>query len=136
MKPMRAGLSRCSGANLPFSSHHSSAMREKRSISAASTVPAMACPLSVPPLDIRRLRSQSACQRQMTAGAPSGLPLLAVAGSQAAQDRRAGGMARIVVKFGGTSVGDIDRLENVARMVQLEVERGHQVAVVVSAMSG
>jgi len=45
-------------------------------------------------------------------------------------------MARIVVKFGGTSVGDTDRLENVARMVQLEVERGHQVAVVVSAMSG
>ena len=45
-------------------------------------------------------------------------------------------MARIVVKFGGTSVGDTDRLENVARMVQLEVERGHQIAVVVSAMSG
>ncbi|MBX3503467.1 MAG: aspartate kinase [Alphaproteobacteria bacterium] len=45
-------------------------------------------------------------------------------------------MARLVVKFGGTSVGDTDRIENVARMVQLEVERGHQLAVVVSAMSG
>jgi aspartate kinase len=45
-------------------------------------------------------------------------------------------MARIVVKFGGTSVGDTDRIKNVARKVKAEVERGHQVAVVVSAMSG
>ena len=45
-------------------------------------------------------------------------------------------MARIVMKFGGTSVGDIDRIKNVARRVKREVEAGHQVAVVVSAMSG
>jgi aspartate kinase len=45
-------------------------------------------------------------------------------------------MARIVMKFGGTSVGDLDRIRNVARRVQREVEAGHQVAVVVSAMSG
>jgi aspartate kinase len=45
-------------------------------------------------------------------------------------------MARIVMKFGGTSVADIERIQNVARRVKREVERGNQVAVVVSAMSG
>ena len=45
-------------------------------------------------------------------------------------------MARIVLKFGGTSVGDIDRIKNVARKVKAEVARGNEVAVVVSAMSG
>ncbi len=45
-------------------------------------------------------------------------------------------MARIVMKFGGTSVGDVDRIKNVARRVKAEVDRGNQVAVVVSAMSG
>ncbi|MFZ5784792.1 MAG: aspartate kinase [Pseudomonadota bacterium] len=45
-------------------------------------------------------------------------------------------MARIVLKFGGTSVGDTDRIKNVARKVKAEVDRGNEVAVVVSAMSG
>jgi aspartate kinase len=45
-------------------------------------------------------------------------------------------MARIVMKFGGTSVADLDRIRNVARRVKREVEYGNQVAVVVSAMSG
>ena len=45
-------------------------------------------------------------------------------------------MARIVMKFGGTSVGDIDRIKNVARRVKAETDAGNQVAVVVSAMSG
>jgi len=45
-------------------------------------------------------------------------------------------MARIVMKFGGTSVGDIERIKNVARRVKAEVEAGNEVAVVVSAMSG
>jgi aspartate kinase len=45
-------------------------------------------------------------------------------------------MARLVMKFGGTSVADIERIRNVARHVKREVEAGHQVAVVVSAMSG
>jgi len=47
-----------------------------------------------------------------------------------------GTMARLVLKFGGTSVGDIDRIKNVARKVKQETDAGHQVAVVVSAMSG
>ena len=40
------------------------------------------------------------------------------------------------MKFGGTSVADLDRIRNVARHVKREVEAGHEVAVVVSAMSG
>jgi aspartate kinase len=40
------------------------------------------------------------------------------------------------MKFGGTSVADLDRIRNVARRVQREVEAGNEVAVVVSAMSG
>jgi aspartate kinase len=45
-------------------------------------------------------------------------------------------MARLVMKFGGTSVADIDRIRNVARHVKREVTAGHEVAVVVSAMAG
>ncbi|WP_413204964.1 aspartate kinase [Rhodospirillum sp. A1_3_36] len=45
-------------------------------------------------------------------------------------------MARIVMKFGGTSVGDVERIRNVARRVKAEVDAGNEVAVVVSAMSG
>ncbi|GAC1613179.1 MAG: aspartate kinase [Novosphingobium sp.] len=45
-------------------------------------------------------------------------------------------MARIVMKFGGTSMADLDRIRTVARRVQREVEAGHEVAVVVSAMAG
>src|SRR3984885_15199492 len=45
-------------------------------------------------------------------------------------------MARIVMKFGGTSVADLDRIRNVAQRVKREVDHGNEVAVVVSAMSG
>ena len=45
-------------------------------------------------------------------------------------------MGRLVMKFGGTSVADIDRIRNVARHVEREVKAGHEVAVVVSAMTG
>ena len=45
-------------------------------------------------------------------------------------------MARLVMKFGGTSVGDVERIRNVATHVKREVDAGNQVAVVVSAMSG
>ena len=45
-------------------------------------------------------------------------------------------MAIIVMKFGGTSVADLDRIRNVAQRVKREVDAGNQVAVVVSAMSG
>jgi len=45
-------------------------------------------------------------------------------------------MSRIVMKFGGTSVADLDRIRNVATRVKREVDAGNEVAVVVSAMAG
>ncbi len=45
-------------------------------------------------------------------------------------------MARIVMKFGGTSMAGIERIRGVAARVKREVDAGHQVAVVVSAMAG
>ncbi len=45
-------------------------------------------------------------------------------------------MARIVMKFGGTSVADLERIRAVAERVRLQVGAGHEVAVVVSAMAG
>jgi aspartate kinase len=45
-------------------------------------------------------------------------------------------MARIVQKFGGTSVADVERIKSVARRVKREADAGHEVAVVVSAMAG
>ena len=45
-------------------------------------------------------------------------------------------MARLVMKFGGSSVADIERIRNVARHVKREVDAGHEVAVIVSAMAG
>lgn len=49
---------------------------------------------------------------------------------------RAAGKTRIVMKFGGTSVADVDRIKAVAARVKREVDAGHEVAVVVSAMAG
>ncbi|MGD9815668.1 MAG: aspartate kinase [Hyphomonadaceae bacterium] len=45
-------------------------------------------------------------------------------------------MSRLVMKFGGTSVGDVDRIARVARIVAAERKPGRGLAVVVSAMSG
>ena len=45
-------------------------------------------------------------------------------------------MALLVQKFGGTSVGDLDRISSVASLVGRTIDEGHQVVVVVSAMAG
>jgi aspartate kinase len=45
-------------------------------------------------------------------------------------------MSRLVIKFGGTSVGDVDRIARVARIVAAERTPGRGLAVVVSAMAG
>ena len=45
-------------------------------------------------------------------------------------------MARHVLKFGGTSVANVTRLEHVAGIIKQEVDAGHQIIVVVSAMAG
>src|SRR5258708_35011507 len=106
---MGSGVRRCSGANLPAGSHHSPAMREKRSISAGSTV----------------VCAESA----MAALDPYGAH-----GVYTPLSSRS--MARIVLKFGSTSVGDIHRIRNAARKVKAEVDRGNEVAGETSAMYG
>ncbi|MHA1536049.1 MAG: aspartate kinase, partial [Alphaproteobacteria bacterium] len=45
-------------------------------------------------------------------------------------------MARIVQKFGGTSIADIPRIKHVAELVKAELDAGNEIAVVVSAMAG
>ena len=45
-------------------------------------------------------------------------------------------MARIVMKFGGTSMAGIERIRRVAQIVKQQADAGHEVAVVVSAMAG
>ena len=45
-------------------------------------------------------------------------------------------MSRIVMKFGGTSVGGVERIKHVADIVKSEVDLGNQIIVVLSAMSG
>ncbi|MHA1151612.1 MAG: aspartate kinase [Alphaproteobacteria bacterium] len=45
-------------------------------------------------------------------------------------------MARIVMKFGGTSVADLERIRSVAGRVKTEVEAGNEVVVAISAMAG
>ncbi|MBV8062079.1 MAG: aspartate kinase, partial [Nevskia sp.] len=45
-------------------------------------------------------------------------------------------MALLVQKYGGTSMGSVERIDHVASKVAAACERGHQIVVVVSAMSG
>ncbi|GBL30420.1 aspartate kinase [Opitutia bacterium] len=45
-------------------------------------------------------------------------------------------MALIVQKYGGTSVGNVDRIQNVAAKIKEQWSRGHRLVVVVSARSG
>ena len=45
-------------------------------------------------------------------------------------------MSRIVMKFGGTSVGSVDRINHVSSIVKSECDLGNQVVVVLSAMAG
>ena len=49
---------------------------------------------------------------------------------------KAAGKSRIVMKFGGTSLADVARIQAVAQRVKREIDAGHEAAVVVSAMAG
>ena len=49
---------------------------------------------------------------------------------------KAAGKTRIVMKFGGTSLADVERIKAVAVRVKREIDAGHEAAVVVSAMAG
>ena len=43
-------------------------------------------------------------------------------------------MSLLIKKFGGTSVGDINKIKNIARQISIEKENGHDIVIVVSAM--
>ena len=45
-------------------------------------------------------------------------------------------MTKKVLKFGGTSVGSIDRILHAANIIKAEFEKGNEIIVVVSAMAG
>src|SRR5499427_7908869 len=62
--------------------------------------------------------------------------LLGPVASDSTPASQEGQVSLLVLKFGGTSVADIDRIRNVAAHVKREVEAGHACAVVVSAMAG
>src|SRR5271167_573310 len=131
----RAGLSLWSGAIDPSGSHHVSASAEKRSISSRSMVPAgwamgpvlmtFRCGIGAS-LPRSRGREYEYARFPRQPRFPVDFPDFWA--------RRL--MARIVQKFGGTSVADIARIKNVALRVKREVDAGNEVAVVVSAMAG
>src|SRR5262249_61510669 len=137
MKASRTGLNLCSMAIGPRGSHHSAARAEKRATSATSTVepPTGFAPPVINPSPEARLQ-------------PCCLPRYVYAPFRARACRKAErasthaghvsepAMARLVMKFGGTSVADIEHIRNVARHVKREVDAGHEVADVVSAMAG
>src|SRR6516225_2772299 len=119
MKASRTGLNLCSMAIGPRGSHHSAARAEKRATSATSTVepPTGFAPPVINPSPKARLQ-------------PCGLPRYVYAPFRARACRKAEcasthagnvrepAMARLVMKFGGTSVADIEHIHNVARVVQ------------------
>ena len=45
-------------------------------------------------------------------------------------------MSRFVLKFGGTSIADIDHIRKIANLIKEEYNKGHELAIVVSAMAG
>src|SRR5205807_10391602 len=126
-------LRRCRGRKLPSGSHHASACAAKRSTSCGSTVALVARTFDPSRLN-GSLNDQITRQEYLLSRCPGkkrvGPSLTDL------PHRFEKRMARIVQKFGGTSVADIARIKNVARRVKCEVDGGHEVAVVVSAMAG
>ena len=80
---------------------------------------------------MRRVNLAGMYTRLFDPAPPCGRPAKVLARGQEVQK-----MSRLVMKFGGSSVADIDRIRNVARHVKREVDAGHEVAVIVSAMAG
>ena len=146
------------GAELAVGSHHSLASRAKRSISSGSSVAGSVCLECLQSWRIGALQRrpcQGARRRELLQGAGlvakstrvKPLKLGFVAGcrgpwrSPRHGPRHPGALTRVVMsflvmKFGGTSVANVERIRNVARHVKREVDAGNSVAVVVSAMAG
>src|ERR1700730_5620062 len=150
MNPSPTGVNLCTMPILPPGSHQSAARAAKRATSAGSTVGLSVAVVAatvillsdlsagiglIRPFPTVRLRAQirTGMYSRLFARGLARKPAPFTA-TPAARDQAS--MARLVMKFGGTSVADIDRIRNVARHVEREVAAGHEVAVVVSAMAG
>src|ERR1700738_5209738 len=126
----------------PRGSHHSAASAENRATSRSSTVEpdGMAGVIASPGgQGASQLRRRGLLSRYIRVFSRRRLSLDRAARPNAAPTPwgvRNSTMSRLVMKFGGTSVADLDRIRNVARHVKREVDAGHQVAVVVSALAG
>src|SRR5690606_2719207 len=131
-KASRAGLKRCRGANGPSASHHSAAWAEKRATSAGSIEGPAARSSKSPALWGSRLFAvsvEAAMGRGMNPGGPP-------CKTERFATMTRPDATRLVMKFGGTSMGDLERIRRAARIVAAEVQAGRKVAVIVSAMAG
>src|SRR5262245_58266057 len=149
--PMRVGFSWCSGLKSPCGSHQASAMALNLATSVLSTVVTgsgavcdditkngriwrkSAAAEGVQPL--LRWVPLSMDSRRRQDNALRG-HLAAFEGLFSNMNAPAKTKTRVVMKFGGTSVANIERIRAVAQRVKREVDAGNEVAVVVSAMSG
>src|SRR5262249_28127788 len=137
------------GRNLPWGSHHASAMAANFAVSAGSM---LALRGSAGSLSLGAEESLMTCAPTSADFPGAALPLSTrkrmdkrrLPGNRRTADfrPRRTRMAqqpkkpRLVMKFGGTSVGDVERIRAVARRVKREADAGAEVAVVVSAMAG
>src|SRR5581483_5978249 len=129
---------RWSGLKGPFASHQRAASLANLSTSARSSVAEFwASAMAALAAAAEPLSRQGAKPLRADASISMKDALFRPALSRAGPSVGGGGrMALLVLKFGGTSVADIDRIRNVAAHVKREVDAGHAVAVVVSAMAG
>src|SRR5262249_2652861 len=129
--------SRCSMRILPRGSQNSAASAENCATSVGSTLRVGATGSAISHFPGRaqtaaRLRPHALAGMYTRLFAPVLAPRPCAFSPSALGSR----MGRLVMKFGGTSVENIERIRNVARHVEREVKAGHEVAVVVSAMAG
>src|SRR5262249_49208185 len=137
MKRSRSGLIRCSMRILPRGSQNSAASAENCATSAGSTLglAANGSDISISwsgPCGRARLRPHPRVSMYTRLFAP----VLPRGRARARHQPLGSRMGRLVMKFGGTSVADIERIRNVAHHVKREVDAGNEIAVVVSAMAG
>src|SRR5208337_3983995 len=133
---------RCKVRKLPLESHQASAWAPKRSISSGSTVPLVSRTLPNLISGYARLDGTQSPEKEYVMTPSTRQYGCHSCGEWTSRSpplpghRRERSMSRIVQKFGGTSLADVDLIKNVARRISGEVEIGNEVAVVVSAMAG
>src|SRR5262249_18473005 len=127
---------RWSGLNGPLASHHSPASLANRATSSRSSMLLSRAGVMAKTLIHCGPGPQSVLKSRNFGRSLKGRPSCCVGGLPIARLNLEGLLSLLVLKFGGTSVADIDRIRNVAAHVKREVDAGHAIAVVVSAMAG